>query len=41
MAGNVHDGVDPIKQFVEGVVATVGTVPCQQEVDVFARILEF
>ena len=37
----LHDAAYPLKQFVEGVVAAVGTVPCQQEVHVLARILEF
>lgn len=36
-----HDYSYPLEQFVESIVATVRTIPCQQEIDVLASILQF
>ena len=40
MVVTVHDAADPLEEFVEGIVAAMGAVPCQQEIDVLARVLE-
>ena len=36
-----HDFSYPLEQFVKSIVATVRTIPCQQEIDVLASILQF
>ena len=36
----IHDAVDPLKEFVKGIVTAVRAVPCQQEVDILAGVLE-
>ena len=36
-----HDYSYPLEQFVKSIVATVRTIPCQQEIDVLASILQF